>query len=334
MSLSYHITLQNDLYNLELSDPKKAWQIRVKELLSTVIDYIESNNLTTYHIIIDGRGNARYSAKLCRFLSTNLPYKSSILSSAPPELELGNKDDKFHTIVDYAGMVDWQNFYTELVLQKIEWESIHIDSIVLALANRPSKIRAEYIKDIISISGNRCRTSFGSRVETTQQDFKYYTKLMSPLPFPMLIDGPVSRTPLEQHKPPGEKLFSNLVQVILESFEFEENYVFITEKTFKCFAWHQLPIFASTPGHVQAVRELGFDVFDDIFDNHAYDNVKQAYHYKMKVLSCLRNFISKYPTIDDCKRLRKELWPRIVKNNIHLSNLVKNYKSYEILNRI
>jgi hypothetical protein len=329
MGISYHISIIHDLYRIDQYDPVLAWSIRTTQVLKTILE----NTRGLDHVILDGRGNARYSAKLCRFISDNLPCKTTILASVPPELELGINKGKYDTIVDYAGMVDWQNFYTELSSQNIDWTSIELDSIVLALANRPSNIRAEYIKYIISIAGDRCRTSFGSREESTIQNTIYYTELMHPLPFPMLIDGTVSKTPLEQHRPPGEKLFSNLVQVVLESFEFEENYVFLTEKTFKCFAWHQLPIFVSTPGHVQKVRELGFDVFDDIFDGHVYDNTKQEIHYKMKVLSCLRNFISKYPTVEDCKKLRIELWPRIVKNNEHLSTLVKNYKNQDILNR-
>jgi hypothetical protein len=46
---------------------------------------------------------------------------------------------------------------------------------------------------------------------------------------------------------------------------------FITEKTIKSFSFFQIPIFLSTRHHVKNLRDLGFDLFDDIVD-HDYDN--------------------------------------------------------------
>ena len=47
--------------------------------------------------------------------------------------------------------------------------------------------------------------------------------------------------------------------------------LFVTEKTVKAFAYHQIPIFLATMHHVKKLRELGFDVFDNIV-NHDYDD--------------------------------------------------------------
>ena len=43
-----------------------------------------------------------------------------------------------------------------------------------------------------------------------------------------------------------------------------------TEKTFKPFMMEQIPIFVAQPYHVELLREIGYDVFDDIID-HSYD---------------------------------------------------------------
>jgi hypothetical protein len=47
--------------------------------------------------------------------------------------------------------------------------------------------------------------------------------------------------------------------------------LFFTEKTAKAFAMSQLPIFLSAPGYAHSLRQLGFDLFDDVID-HSYDS--------------------------------------------------------------
>lgn len=46
--------------------------------------------------------------------------------------------------------------------------------------------------------------------------------------------------------------------------------IMITEKTIRPFRLHQLPIFLAPAGHVTYLKQLGFDVFDDLID-HSYD---------------------------------------------------------------
>jgi hypothetical protein len=43
-----------------------------------------------------------------------------------------------------------------------------------------------------------------------------------------------------------------------------------TEKTSKCFAYFQIPLVVGVPYQVARLRELGFDMFDDVID-HSYD---------------------------------------------------------------
>lgn len=55
-------------------------------------------------------------------------------------------------------------------------------------------------------------------------------------------------------------------------FNNDNETIHITEKSFIPLYFYQLPIFLASPGHVQKVREYGFDVFDDIID-HSYDKI-------------------------------------------------------------
>ena len=48
--------------------------------------------------------------------------------------------------------------------------------------------------------------------------------------------------------------------------------LFFTEKTSKCINSFQIPLWVAPQGFVQKMRDLKFDVFDDIV-NHSYDNI-------------------------------------------------------------
>lgn len=52
--------------------------------------------------------------------------------------------------------------------------------------------------------------------------------------------------------------------------------IFFTEKTAKAFLMNQIPLMIAAPGMVQVLRELGFDMFDDIVD-HSYDKEDNVY---------------------------------------------------------
>lgn len=51
------------------------------------------------------------------------------------------------------------------------------------------------------------------------------------------------------------------------------NTITFTEKVWKPFKTHQIPVLSSLPGSIQKLRELGFDLFDDFVD-HSYDKEK------------------------------------------------------------
>jgi hypothetical protein len=51
-----------------------------------------------------------------------------------------------------------------------------------------------------------------------------------------------------------------------------ENTLFISEKTWRPFMCGQFGLWLGNPGSVEHLRSLGFDVFDDLFENHHYDS--------------------------------------------------------------
>ena len=116
-----------------------------------------------------------------------------------------------------------------------------------------------------------------------------------------------------------ESYKNSYINIVAEShFDYKENDVHITEKSFKPFYYFQIPIFLASYHHIKMLRqEYEFDVFDDLID-HSYDNeiddVKRFHMVinEIKRLSNMRDDITIY-----------------YKNNInrilHNHNYVKNY---------
>jgi len=92
--------------------------------------------------------------------------------------------------------------------------------------------------------------------------------------FPLLLDGLV---PSHQQNdvlvlPQVTEAFCQLIPETSYEWLYPGwSTVFPTEKSEKCFLLGQVPIFVAPAGHVDNLRQLGFDLFDDIID-HSYDN--------------------------------------------------------------
>lgn len=127
---------------------------------------------------------------------------------------------------------------------------------------------------------------------------------------PLLIDGSVvgseeqKRVSQSNHK--GNPGYDAVINVVLESSMnhqtsnlhpslsyfggWDSN--FFTEKTAKAFNCMQLPLFIAPYQYVNKLRELGFDLFDDIID-HSYDNIKSNDARICMVAMQLKELISK-----------------------------------------
>jgi hypothetical protein len=89
------------------------------------------------------------------------------------------------------------------------------------------------------------------------------------------------------------------INIVTET-HFNEKNIHITEKSFKPFYLHQLPIFLANVNHIKTLkREYGLDLFDDLI-NHSYDdepnNLKRLYmvYDEIKRLSAMKDVIKEY----------------------------------------
>lgn len=117
---------------------------------------------------------------------------------------------------------------------------------------------------------------------------------------------------------------NSYINIVTETdFDFVENSLAITEKSYRPFYYFQIPIFLARTGHVKSLKtEFDLDVFDDLID-HSYDNeIDDSKRFNMlinevKRLSNMREEISNY-----------------YKNNIdkliHNHNFIKNYAEKQI----
>lgn len=228
----------------------------------------------------------------------------------------------FEVEITYLGFCNWFNFYKKLQQQNIDWKNLKIDKHLVALSNRPSTFRAYYIKNILDLFGDKALVSFDLIGKSTP----HIKKILHPYKVPIVIDCDVenlSYTISKRHNPPGTKILKSLFNVVLETNEPKNSEIFITEKSFKPFAWHQLPIIVSSLGHANHLRKLGFDMFDDILDNHKY-NEKNFNNYEIKIFSLINNLIKRYPSIEDIEILRENVWPRLEYNNQLLNKFVES----------
>lgn len=127
----------------------------------------------------------------------------------------------------------------------------------------------------------------------------------------------------KQHKHLDPNLTNQLINVVVETFIITnpdlESDGFITEKSMKPFFYYQLPIWVAQKGIVKIIRELGFDVFDDFFENHYYDDIEDG-GLRMKEVLALLDRKLKIPTkkLPSVKKYYKE---RLIKNYEHLTYL-------------
>lgn len=109
------------------------------------------------------------------------------------------------------------------------------------------------------------------------------------------------------HIPEYGKSFENsYINIVTESFYFENNSIHITEKTLRPFYFYQIPIFVSTPEHIKYLKKwYNFDLFEDVID-HSYD-LEFDNKKRMEMI------------IKEIKRINdnKEFFIKFYKNNQH-----------------
>jgi hypothetical protein len=111
----------------------------------------------------------------------------------------------------------------------------------------------------------------------------------------------------------------NLVTDNASGFDDSDNFKYgtitLTEKAWKPFKTHQLPLYIGLPGYVDIIRSLGFDVFDDVI-NHSYDK-EQNHIERIKIVVEELNRLNQLDVIEFYNKNRK----RFVKNCINIYKL-------------
>lgn len=119
---------------------------------------------------------------------------------------------------------------------------------------------------------------------------------------------------------------NTLVNVVTESVFFEPM-IHLSEKTFKPFAFLQLPIFLASYNHVKNLRDYyGLDLFDD-FINHEYDNIKDDTERMKAVVDEVKRLSSKQ---DEVKKFFTDNQDRFYKNFTHLDLILKNKRDEDL----
>jgi hypothetical protein len=89
--------------------------------------------------------------------------------------------------------------------------------------------------------------------------------------FQALIDsGELQRGYTNDHSTTHPAYTDSYINYVTET-SIRTTEIYQSEKTFKPFVSGQFGVWLSNPGHVGFLRATGWDVFDDVFDNHAYD---------------------------------------------------------------
>lgn len=154
-----------------------------------------------------------------------------------------------------------------------------------------------------------------------------FQELFAPYNYPLTIEDDIVDN-VQQHSALDQKFFSAMVNIICETTENDHHPINLSEKTFKAFAWHQIPIWHASPGHAKVARNLGFDLFDDII-NHDYDNITTYNERTDKLIDSLTIFRNNYP---DVNKLRIDIYNRLENNNKLLAKLVEEERVLEVEN--
>jgi hypothetical protein len=202
------------------------------------------------------------------------------------------------------------NWFMHLEHYHVNWANLEITHKLVCLMRRPSIGRGNLAKRLLSkFQRNDLIMTFGTNGVNPSDDIK---QLIWPHPYPMIVDRPMADQ-VFQHRIDHDLFYRAPVNLVVESSsQIDPNTwrsIFITEKTFKALAWHQFPLWYAVPGLVEEVRRMGFDVFDDIFHAHAYDQIQDPWARMTQVILLAKQVCSL-----DLVKLRKQHWHRLQNN--------------------
>jgi len=222
------------------------------------------------------------------------------------------------------------NWYNHLRHYNVDWQGLSMTHKLTCLMRRPSIGRANLVKRLLSkFRPSDMIMTFGTNGSDTSDEIK---RLIWPQPCPIVIDRP-SVDQVSQHRIDHDLFYKSPVNLVVESSsQIDPNTwrsIFITEKTFKALAWYQFPIWYAVPGLVKEVRKMGFDVFDDVFEHHTYDSIRDPWVRMTQVVQLTRRVCDQ-----DVVALRQQHWSRLKSNAdlidyIHATAITKHTQVLE-----
>jgi hypothetical protein len=227
-------------------------------------------------------------------------------------------------------MVRWGDL--PQIAQSVDWQNLSCGHALLCLMRRDSVDRARFARLLLDrFDQNQVLLTLGSNPDDTgiHARQQLMQDIMHPYSFPIVIEQERNSSSTERvtGAPDTDIFYRAYINLVVESSnQLDEQCwkrVFLTEKSFKPFAWHQFPLWYSVPGTVALVKSLGFDMFDDLFDGHAYDNIQDADRRKQAVAALVAKLMTQ-----DLSELRCQCWPRLVQNSHHLQQVYDNYLTH------
>ena len=216
-------------------------------------------------------------------------------------------------MVEHAG---WFQHHEGL---KIDWDTLKRDRFFICLMRRRSRERSQLAREIrTNFASDDYYLSYASMINYTAWDEDAQCQI------PILLDGPTAGE--EQHRATDPRFFSPLINLVVETSSQTDEHawrsLFVTEKTFKCFAWHQVPIWCAVPDLVKNIRTFGFDMFDDLLDSHRYDDIQDPVLRMSSMIKTLSQAITHIRSmgIDNFNNM---MMPRLRSNYARLKEMVK-----------
>lgn len=305
-----HVNVMRESYEITKLDPFINDKQRIKLICQKI-------NPLANKIVLDIAYEGLAGVNLLKGILSNLnldPKKTKIISA----VESRDFED-YEVEITHTACCNAFNFYTMVKQKNIDWDAIKLSHYFIALSHRPNVSRAILIKYMLDFFKDESLLSFGFSGGITKE----VKDILYPHTAPLFLDLDVSnvfRTD-DLHVPPSDLMLKALFNIVLETNDALDTEIRLTEKTYKPFAWHQIPIFIAPQGHIKVVRELGFDLFDDILDNHNYS--KNAQTYSLAVISLLKKILKKYDTLEKLQNLRATLMDRLKYNNSLLASYVE-----------
>jgi hypothetical protein len=227
-------------------------------------------------------------------------------------------------------MVRWGNL--PQIAQSVDWQNLSCGHALLCLMRRDSVDRARFARLLLErFDQNQVLLTLGSNPDDAgiQARQQLMQDIMHPYSFPIVIAQERNSSSAQRvtGAPDTDIFYRAYINLVVESSNQQDEQcwksVFLTEKSFKPFAWHQFPVWYSVPGTVDLVRSLGFDLFDDLFDGHVYDNIQDADQRKQAVVDLVAKLMTR-----DLAELRCQHWSRLVQNLHHLQQVYDNYLTH------